>query len=123
VVFGAYLTAMARAQSPKSPTVLRGHGGKVDSLRFRPDGEILVSGDRLGSVRVWSIRDAKELHARGIHKGRLSELVVSKDGKSLISAGEDGVKVWDLGTGAISGIAHDEARCVALAPDARSIAC
>ncbi len=35
----------------------RGHTGLVSSVAFTPDGQLLVSGSRDGTVKVWALSD------------------------------------------------------------------
>jgi WD40 repeat protein len=41
--------------------LLRGHTAAVEALAFSPDGKLLVSGSKDGTVRLWNVPDRKEL--------------------------------------------------------------
>ena len=68
-------------------------------FRFVPTGTRLVSGDRDGIVRVWSVDDGSEVVALLGHVGRITGVGVSPDGRTIVSGGAIGdVKFWDLRT-------------------------
>jgi WD40 repeat protein len=78
-----------------------GHTVAARCVAFSPDGRLLASGDQGGAVIV---RDAATGQSRQVLKGHPEAVITvafSPDGKRLLSAyPEEGVKVWDWGTGA-----------------------
>jgi WD40 repeat protein len=69
-------------------------------LAFSPDGKILASGSFDQSVKLWDVSSRKLKLALGEHpSGQVKGVSFSPDGKFLVSAGADGVRLWDLGTG------------------------
>ncbi len=51
-----------RAELLSGPrTVLTGHDGPVEGLAFSPDGKLLASGSKDGTVRLWDVAARKEL--------------------------------------------------------------
>lgn len=75
-----------------------GHSGPVTSIAFFPDGERAVSGGRDNTVRIWSIRDGKELHILR-HDRRPTSVAVSADGSLFASTHMGGeVNVWKVDT-------------------------
>jgi WD40 repeat protein len=74
-------------------------GASVLAIGVRSAGrEVVVATDK--SFGVWDlVRGAQVREFRG-HEGSISELVVSRDGKRVVSSGTDGtVRVWDANTG------------------------
>lgn len=66
---------------------------------FAPTGNRIVSGDRGGVVRVWTVEDGQEEVACLGHVGRISAIAVSPDGRTIVSGGATGeIKFWDLRT-------------------------
>src|SRR5262249_55172901 len=65
-----------------------------------PGTNLLATGSD-GTIRLWDVKTgkvAKEL--KGGHPAEVSSLVVSPDGKRLLSPGPDGPRGWNLSTGA-----------------------
>lgn len=67
-------------------------------LAVSPAGLVAV-GDDEGKVHVVDAEGASERAVIAAHSGAVTELAASRDGTSWITAGEDGVKVWDVATG------------------------
>jgi serine/threonine protein kinase/WD40 repeat protein len=66
---------------------------------FVPTGDYLVSGDRGGVVRIWSVENGQEEFALFGHVGRISGIGVSPDGRTIVSGGATGeIKFWDIRT-------------------------
>ncbi|KAH6563300.1 hypothetical protein BASA61_009881 [Batrachochytrium salamandrivorans] len=79
---------------------LRGHSGKVNSVKWSNDGRRLASGSAEKSARIWTIerstlRDSSEL--RG-HQGSISQVVWDPDHpEKLATASVDcTVRLWDV---------------------------
>jgi WD40 repeat protein len=72
------------------------------ALAFGPKSGILVAGGADRSIRVWALNDKGEAALSQnvvAHDAAIIRLVVSADGLTLYSSGEDkAVKVWDLPT-------------------------
>jgi WD40 repeat protein len=95
---------------------LDGHKDWVRCLAVSPDGRMLASASRDGTVRLWDLQKATELAtfreaSEAKEQGRrpwLKSVTFSVDGKTVVSGGTyyfndgrhvDRVKVWDVATG------------------------
>jgi WD40 repeat protein/class 3 adenylate cyclase len=82
---------------------LRDFVGHTDTINygtaFSPDGKYIVTGSWDATVRVWDVRTGKEA---GLIKGNLvsvNDVVLSPDGKYILTASDGAVQLWDLKTG------------------------
>jgi WD40 repeat protein len=66
----------------------KGHTYRVTSVRFSPDGELLVSGSRDQKVRLWQASSGELLHNLEGHTESVNSIAISLDG-SLIASGSD----------------------------------
>ena len=64
-----------------------------------PDARLLAVGEYDGSISLWDVASLKKTHRFSGHARRVHAVLFSRDGKALFSAGEDGVKVWNVGGG------------------------
>ncbi|MBE9213465.1 hypothetical protein IQ247_12435 [Plectonema cf. radiosum LEGE 06105] len=73
---------------------LEGHGDIVWDVIFSPDGELLASGSRDKTVKIWHT-DGKLLQTLQGHEESITSLAFSPDGGLLASASRDKtVKIW-----------------------------
>lgn len=76
--------------------ILQGHNSLVGLLILQ--NKTLVSASADGKICKWSLEEEDPLSfSLDAHAGAVTCLAY--DGKSLISGGEDGIKMWDVETG------------------------
>ncbi|WP_081930940.1 TIR domain-containing protein [Lysobacter antibioticus] len=85
---------------PVSVRALKGHTGFIWGA-FIADGEAVVTAGMDGSIRVWSMRDAKaEPRILQGHIDTITTLALVPGKQRLITASEDGwLRVWNLASG------------------------
>jgi WD40 repeat protein len=72
-------------------------GSSVSSLAFHPDGRQIVVGDYAKEVEIWDLHSRKKTTLSG-HPTPIVNVVVSRDGRTLISGSLDGtIHRWTLG--------------------------
>lgn len=87
-------------RSKKVLHILDGHSDLVRSVAFSPSGQILASGSKDGSVKLWDINSGKEILtlSKGNDKDSFSEITsvaFSPDGQLLASSNLNGdVTIW-----------------------------
>jgi WD40 repeat protein len=74
----------------------RGHADSVASLAFLPEGNVLASCGRDGTLRLWDTRSGAALAVTPPVAGFLDDLAHSKDGSKISAVGTDGyLRVWE----------------------------
>jgi WD40 repeat protein len=114
------------AAAPGAPAVRaanRGMIGVVPSLS--PDGKLLAWGDG-PAARLVSLQTGKETNADAGHAGAPTDVLFTRDGKSLLTSGDDAtVRRWDAANGKEIGqvtLPGKSYAFVALSPDERVVA-
>jgi WD40 repeat protein/DNA-binding SARP family transcriptional activator len=75
-----------------------GHTASVQSVRYSPNGRMLVSTADDNNVVVWDTRTAQPLQTLVGHAGRPTDSAFSADGDTLYTSSLDGTVIkWDLG--------------------------
>jgi WD40 repeat protein len=71
------------------------------SVGFSPQGDKLVTGEMEGVVSLWDTLNGKRIRNFIGHESQVQKVVVSPDGRRLVSAANDeqAIRVWDLETG------------------------
>jgi WD40 repeat protein len=113
-------------KDPKAakPAIWKGHQGPVVALAYN-GGPVLVSAGADKKIIFWKTPDGKPSQTVTAAT-RLRCLAMSKDGKWLASAGEDGiVQLWDVAgakPGAKLADHKDWVSCLAFSPDGKQLA-
>ena len=68
----------------------------INSLSFSADGRLLAAGKDFGRVALWDVPARKFLRAIETGQGEVSAVALTPDGKTLATAGDHKVKLWDL---------------------------
>jgi WD40 repeat protein len=80
--------------------VLEGHGDRVTSASFSPDGNLLVTASRDREARIWDVATGKSLLVLQGHFGPVQDAQFSPDGRWIVTAGPGRAGLWDARTGA-----------------------
>lgn len=104
---------------------LKGHKATVNTLVFSNDSKMLMSGGGLNDpkLRVWWVNSGTEIdHFRAQRMG-IKDLIISPDGQTLVSGGEDGaINIWNLPTGKYTATFldhHNTVLSLAITPDSK----
>ncbi len=88
------------AATSERVALLRGHTNTVDSVKFLPDNERILSAAWDGNIILWDIESEEREQLYRDHEGRVYMLEVFDDGERFLSAGTDGiVRLWDTESG------------------------
>ncbi|MEM1409107.1 MAG: WD40 repeat domain-containing protein, partial [Bacteroidota bacterium] len=80
--------------------VIEGHTNSVFSLRYSPDGQLLLSAGRDARIKAWDV-NAGYLNLQDIaaHMYAINNIDYSPDGKHFVTCSMDkSIKVWDSHT-------------------------
>ncbi|MDA8744371.1 serine/threonine-protein kinase [Rubripirellula amarantea] len=75
-----------------------GHQLFIESLRWHPTRNYLLSASADGSVRIWNPDTQKQVKRLLGHSGSVYSAAWNRDGRSVVSGGlpEDSLRVWDV---------------------------
>jgi WD40 repeat protein len=86
---------------------IQGHKGTVNSVAFSPNGQLIVSGSRDKTVRVWDATTGVQRHIMRGHEDWVWSVTFSPNGQLIASGSDDRTaRVWDASTGAERHIMH-----------------
>lgn len=81
-----------------SEVVLRGHRGRVTSVRFSADGAQVVTASRDRTARIWDAPSGTLLHTLSGHHGVVNDAEFSPDGRWIVTAGPGTAALWSADT-------------------------
>ncbi|KAJ7136930.1 WD40-repeat-containing domain protein, partial [Mycena epipterygia] len=84
-------------QWPVTMAVLEGHTDEINSVRFSPDGQYIVSGSDDKTVRIWDTESGAAVgEPLSGHTDWVRSVSFSPDGKHIVSGSDDNtVRIWD----------------------------
>jgi WD40 repeat protein len=78
---------------------LRGHSDHIGRIAWSPDGRLLATPSRDGTVRLWDGETGQHLHTVKAHPELVRAAAFDRTGKVLATGGDDGsVRLWRVGS-------------------------
>lgn len=106
---------------------IKKHTDWITAVAYSPNGKLLASADRNGSIHIWDPENGQEMFALAGHPSAVRAISWRGDSKVLASCSEDGtVKTWEMegGKQVKSWTAHEGgALDVAFAHDGSLVSC
>lgn len=78
---------------------LAGHKGLVWDLGWSPRGDVLVSAGQDRKIRFWNLTTGRMFRELSQHQHAIGQLLVSEDGRHLVSRSSREVWLWDMANG------------------------
>ena len=87
-------------QDSRQRLLLTGHGDRVISAAFSPDGTVIATGSFDHKAKLWDATSGKWLRDFNGHGKEVRGIAFNYDGKILATASSDGTaKLWNVATG------------------------
>jgi eukaryotic-like serine/threonine-protein kinase len=99
---------------------LAGHQWIVTGATFSPDGRLIVSCGMGGEARVWDVAGRACIRKLDADSHSLWSVAFTPDGKTLMTAGNDGIQFWN--TGSWQKITNYPGRLAVLSRDGTTVA-
>ncbi|OJA15168.1 hypothetical protein AZE42_10082 [Rhizopogon vesiculosus] len=130
------MTSTRRAAAPTKSTgtltpviTLEGHDGGIQCMSYFPDGKRIISGSWDKTARQWDLQAGKEIvRARDASEHGVHAVVVSRDGRWVITAGGDvehgKLKGREVETGVVKKFQGHSSQitCIDVSPDNKLLA-
>jgi len=92
--------AIVAAAAPRETFPLGGQEGISYVVDFTPNGKLLASGGKDGTIVLWDVAGRNEVRRLTGHEGPVYALAFAKEGACLVSVGHDKtLRVWDVKEG------------------------
>jgi len=80
---------------------IRKHGDKITSLGFNPRGNLLGSGSKDRTIKIWKT-DGTIIHTLRGHSKQINSICFGPDNRYLVSGSDDEtVKIWNIHSGSL----------------------
>lgn len=92
---GGAVTVFALGGAATQTRTLAAHRADATAVAFSPDGELLATGARDGTLALWNPSSGAQVGKLGGHNAAILDLAFAPDGHLLASAAADGsVRLW-----------------------------
>jgi WD40 repeat protein len=104
------MASTSKAVATKSiltPSItLKGHGNRIESISYAPDGQRMISGSQDNTARHWDLKEGKEIEeVRDVCKEEIWAVAVSRDGRRVVIGDGDNhrgvLKACEVETGIV----------------------
>ncbi len=79
---------------------LSGHWSAIFEVAYHPGGKRLASGSNDLALKLWNLDDGQTLRSFAGHTKRIGGIAFTPDGKTLVSAADSTVRLWNAESGA-----------------------
>jgi WD40 repeat protein/DNA-binding CsgD family transcriptional regulator len=76
------------------PTILEEHRGRIHSVAYSPDGELVASGSSDQTLKLWNAHTGEVIHTLQDHTYWVGAVAFSPDGRLLVSGGGERLILW-----------------------------
>ena len=71
--------------------------GLITTMKFSPDGKLLVVGNMFGRISFLNVADGASIAELEGHGGWINDLVFSRDATTLVTSSNDGtIRIWGI---------------------------
>ena len=94
------LTPLQNTAQGETLVEFKGHSNFCFSVKFSPQGNLLVSGSFDETVKIWDVRSGECVATLPAHSDPVTGVDFNRDGTCIVSSSHDGlIRIWDVATG------------------------
>ncbi len=93
---------MIDEESPSLQIAFNAHAGSITEIVYSPDGSLIATASKDGSVQIWDATDGSPIRTLTGHSGGVNSIAFSPDGSLLTSGSDDRTaKLWNVADGSL----------------------